>query len=275
MKMRKPVFLILLIPLLLVSCTLRKREERSDPPADAPAASSDGYKPPASPLVLAPPEEKPAPQEISHTDGFTLFCAGGGVRSFAIQGAVEVLEEAKVPLPAAVGWGSGAVFAAAYAASSGAHEFEWRLQKLNEAVFSSQSGGGGLARWIGAGGIDKARESAIRKVLGDTEFSGLRKKLWILTAEGARNEGKVADAVLDSLKSPPTSVETEQWARNSGMPALLIETGDASAHGEVGVRVMPSLSGVSEDDFSKRGIAAYRGKLAAKESLPRILERLK
>lgn len=148
-----------------------------------------------------------------------LVFGPGLARAFAYAGVLRVLEDAKIPIAAVFGSGSGALFAALYSTSKTIDEFEWRLLELKEDTFLKT--GWNLTKFFGLpGNVDHLR-GTLEKFLGNFNIDQTRipLKIGVHLRDPDRTElldhGPIVEAVLASM-SIPDLYEPAKW---NGDPA--------------------------------------------------------
>ncbi len=147
----------------------------------------------------------------------------GLARGYAHVGALQALEEAKIPVSGIVGTEVGGLIAALYSSSASMNEFEWRLLQMKEQDFFRPRQG--LSRWLGTGNNGKILDGFLEQVLGTKSFSSGRTPLRLVIKTPGRippfvvaTEGDLKSAVRAAMAIPGLS-EGADWQGLSGESA--------------------------------------------------------
>lgn len=178
-----------------------------------------------------------------------------------------------------VGTGLGGTLAILYAKSKSINEFEWMLTRLRDSMLEQTAEGRASFR------------EYLQKTLGESDLSDLRKPVTLWVGSGQRGEPKAVEKGRASLWAEATTL------RESTTPELRIdgdrifEAGrrypvglakqlsrgkvvvvdvrpEASEGGELQEAdwvVRPDLSGVGDQDWSRRSSIVFRGSKAIRE----------
>lgn len=250
-----------------------------------------GAPPPGSGGPTASPVYGPSPVELRPV---TLVFGPGMVRGYADLGSLRTLVHRKIPIGSIYAMGMGSLIAAVYAMDPDLNHFEWTMLKFKDDLFT---GGGGLIRKFFSEDEGARLQYELERVFGSKDISDARIPLHIaIQRKGSLlptvvSRGPIVPALRAALAVPgafrPAIWEghpaqaalsasgaaylCDDAKANGGNPVVLLDT--ASAHEEIrsaDIVIKPDLSGIKDQDYTKKTEAAFKGKRATEGAMREI-----
>lgn len=209
-----------------------------------------------------------------------MLLAGNGVKAFSAAGVLKEIVARKIEIGGLVGTGLGGTLAVLFAKAKSINEFEWMLTRLRDTMLDGTPEG------------RQALREYLRQTLGESDLADLRRPVTLVVQSSGRTEARLVErgraylwaeaSLLAESSSPELKIDGEKVFRASARPypvavakqlsrgpvvAVDVRT-DPNEGGEIQeaqLVVRPDLTGVGENDFSRRSSVIFRGSKVVRE----------
>jgi NTE family protein len=182
-KIIKVIALLFLCVALFQSCAHKR------------AGTKPGDTSPQGPReIFCPPEPQVEPvfgPEPMQLKPIVLVLGPGMARGFAYMGALEALDEAKIPIRAIVGTEMGALIGSLYAMNESGDAFQWSMMKFKDSAFPVKRGF--LSALVKNSSDGKELREDLDQVLGKRDLSQSRIPLRVLIQPEGSEEANAVD----------------------------------------------------------------------------------
>lgn len=233
----------------------------------------------------------PAPVELRPV---ALVFGPGMARGYAHVGVLRSFARRKIPIGSIYAMGMGSLIGAVYAMDPDINHFEWIMLKFKDGLFT---GGGGMIRKFFSEDGGSRLDSALTRVFGARDISDAKIPLHIaIQRKGASfptviSKGPIVPVLRAALAAPgvfrPASWDgypsqavlsasgaaylCDDAKAHGGNPVVLVDT--AAPHDVIrsaDIVIRPDLSGIGDQDYSRKTEAAFKGKRATEGEMREV-----